>query len=492
MNLSLPYDSEEGRAVAAAITSLMGAAANLASAEIASKLPRIEAAGAIENSSTSGAFPGYSLNSDYFLDVMELHFEASKALAVSAKDVAYSFAAYAIAASANQLWLGAIHLGSSFGFRNSQVTVLAPTGTIGFMMDCDTTGVEPSISIVSYKKLVGGGNLKIVNGAVKAGLSQLGYTEAEIERIVAYIEAQGTIEGAPDLLDAHLPVFDGAFTPTNGVRSIRWQGHVDMMAAVQPFLSGAISKTVNLPNNATVEDIADAYIMAWKKGLKAIAIYRDGSKSAQPVSVTKESTNPSHAVESAPTSLTAAPDLNAPPQARRHRLQDDRMAVTHKFAFGGHEGFLTVGLYGNGQPGEVFIRMSKEGSTISGLMDSFAMMVSVALQHGVPLASICDKLSHTRFEPSGWTGNEIMGYAKSPMDYIGRWLKHRFLDGEQMSLFVASPTAVSQAVASAPTEAAAATPGFGDAPTCGVCGSIMQASGSKCFKCTCGANTGCS
>jgi ribonucleoside-diphosphate reductase alpha chain len=491
MNLGLPYDSEEGRAMAAAITSLMGGAANLASAEIASKLPRLEAAGDLDNFSDTGSFPAYYMNSESFLEVMAMHEEAAGKLGASSRGQSIL-----ISASALYLWREAIQLGKQYGYRNAQVTVLAPTGTIGFLMDCDTTGIEPNMGIVSFKKLVGGGHMTLANGAVTPALSRLGYSEREIAGIIAHIEAQGTIEGAPGLQDAHLPVFDGAFTPANGVRSIRWQGHVDMMAAVQPFLSGAISKTVNLPADASVEDIAAAYTMAWKKGLKAIAIYRDGSKSAQPVSLTRESTNSPVAAEPVQTPTSIVPDLNAPPNAQRHRLQDDRMALTHKFSFGGHEGYLTVGLYPNGQPGEVFIRMSKEGSTISGLMDSFAMIVSVALQHGVPLTSICDKLAHTRFEPSGWTGNEKMGYAKSPMDYIGRWLQHRFLEGEQLDLFV--PTAAAAAVPGATTavsvvpETASANKRFGDAPMCGVCGSLMKNAGS-CFSCpSCGGTSGCS
>jgi ribonucleoside-diphosphate reductase alpha chain len=491
MNLGLPYDSEDGRSVAAAITSLMGGAANLASAEIAAKLPRLEVAGKFDNLSMSGAFPGYSINAESFLEVMGMHEEASYKLVQSS-----SFDASSIAVRANKLWREAIVKGKEKenGFRNAQVTVLAPTGTIGFMLDCDTTGIEPMLAVVSYKKLVGGGVMTIANGAVTSALTRLGYTEAAIKGVVAHIEAQGTIEGAPGLQDAHLAVFDGAFTPTNGVRSIRWQGHVDMMAVVQPFLSGAISKTVNLPNSASVQDIADAYLMAWKKGLKAVAIYRDGSKSAQPLSVTKETTKSSVVAEQPVVAVLA--DLNAPPLAQRHRLQDERASLTHKFAFGGHEGYITVGLYPNGQPGEVFIRMAKEGSTISGLMDSFAMIFSVSLQHGVPLRVICEKLAHTRFEPSGWTGNEKMGYAKSLMDYIGRWLQYRFLEGEQLPLFtfpVSGEVRVGAAAASGDLPEAAAKPMmFGDAPLCGVCGSITKSSGS-CFVCvSCGSTSGCS
>ena len=326
--------------------------------------------------------------------------------------------------------------------------------------------------------------MTLANDAVPAGLSRLGYDQAEIAAIVAHIEAAGTIEGAPGLRDADLAVFDGAFVPTNGVRSIRWEGHVDMMAAAQPFLSGAISKTVNLPNSATVEEIADAYVKAWRSGLKAIAIYRDGSKSAQPVSVTKETTKSLDRAE------VVAEDPNGPPVARRHRLNDDRTAVTHKFSFGGHEGYLTVGLYPNGQPGEIFIRMSKQGSTINGLMETFATQFSVSLQHGVPLEVLCGKMAHTRFEPSGWTGNEKMGYAKSIMDYIGRWLQFRFLEGEQLPLFTTSTPVAGMATTGTKSEAAIPPPQFGDAPLCPACGSATRSSGT-CFVCvSCASSVG--
>jgi ribonucleoside-diphosphate reductase alpha chain len=404
------------------------------------------------------------------LEVVSKHLEASEALAQDAT----TDESRSLAAVAKCLWHDALQSGAVNGFRNAQVTVLAPTGTIGFMMDCSTTGIEPMMGIVVYKKLVGGGYMTLINDEVLAGLTRLGYSGDEIAAIVAHVEAVETIEGAPGLRDADLAVFDGAFVPTKGVRSIRWEGHVDMMAAAQPFLSGAISKTVNLPTSATVEEIAEAYIKAWRSGLKAIAIYRDGSKSAQPISVTKETTKSLDRVD------VPVEDPNGPPVARRHRLNDDRQAVTHKFSFGGHEGYLTVGLYPNGKPGEIFIRMSKQGSTINGLMESFATQFSVSLQHGVPLEVLCGKMAHTRFEPSGWTGNERMGYAQSIMDYIGRWLQFRFLEGVQLPLFAPSTPVAETAVAG--PKPVATVSHSGNAPFCSTCGTECVVTGT-CHMC---------
>ena len=470
MNLGLPYDSADARSMAGAITALMGGAATLASAEIASKMSKLVPAARIENDSTTGSFPGYAMNAVSMLEVVSKHLEASEALAQDAT----TDESRSLAAVAKCLWHDALQSGTVNGFRNAQVTVLAPTGTIGFLMDCSTTGIEPMMGIVVYKKLVGGGYMTLINGAVLAGLTRLGYSGDEIAAIVAHVEAAETIEGAPGLRDADLAVFDGAFVPTKGVRSIRWEGHVDMMAAAQPFLSGAISKTVNLPTSATVEEIAEAYIKAWRSGLKAIAIYRDGSKSAQPISVTKETTKSLDRVD------VPVEDPNGPPVARRHRLNDDRQAVTHKFSFGGHEGYLTVGLYPNGKPGEIFIRMSKQGSTINGLMESFATQFSVSLQHGVPLEVLCGKMAHTRFEPSGWTGNEKMGYAQSIMDYIGRWLQFRFLEGEQLPLFAPSTPVAETAVAG--PKPVAAVSHSGNAPFCSTCGTECVVTGT-CHMC---------
>src|SRR5438067_1568486 len=335
-------------------------------------------------------------------------------------------------------WDEALAHGEKFGYRNAQVTVLAPTGTIGFMMDCDTTGVEPDLALVKYKKLVGGGMIKIVNNTVPAALFKLAYNHDQANAIVSYIDATGTIEGAPNLKDEHLPVFDCSFKPAKGTRSIHYMGHLKMMAAVQPFISGAISKTVNLPESATVEDIMEAYIQSWKQGLKAVAVYRDGCKKSQPLSAAGTATATSKKDDkSSLTSMVPVveEDLNAPPRAVRHKLRDERASITHKFNIAGHEGYITVGLYPNGTPGEIFITMAKEGSTVSGLMDSFALAVSIALQHGVPLKLLCEKFEHTRFEPSGWSNNPDIGFAKSIMDYIFRWLHMRFLTGQQQMLF---------------------------------------------------------
>ena len=386
----------------------------------------------------------------------------------------------------------------SYGYRNSQVTVLAPTGTIGFMMDCDTTGIEPDLALVKYKKLVGGGMIKIVNNTVPAALFKLGYNDAEVNAIVSYIDATGTIEGAPGIKPEHLAVFDCSFKPAKGTRSIHYMGHIKMMAATQPFLSGAISKTVNLPQDCSVDDIAEAYIEslapgpqgrrhlprqlqghpaaqrlrrktdADKKRQRMLDADRAPSRPRQhrsraarrrgrpsrrcssprqgrghrqagartPRSFQPRSTTQLKAIAAAVTAERRLPrQAQAPPRAVRHRLPAERASITHKFGLAGHEGYITVGLYPNGQPGEIFIRMAKEGSTVSGLMDSFATAVSLALQHGVPLKVLCEKFAHTRFEPSGWTGNEQIGYAKSIMDYIFRWIQLRFLSGHQLDLF---------------------------------------------------------
>jgi len=404
MSMGLAYDSVEARQIAAAITSAMTGWAYGTSAELSERLQTLPAAGGASGLMPTGQFPGFSRNRASFLNVIWKHRNAADDL------VANASLPSDLAEAASQSWEEASGAGEAFGFRNAQVTVLAPTGTIGFMMDCDTTGVEPMLGVIVYKKMVGGGNLTLVNSAVGQALVRLGYDHRQIESIKSHIAAEGTIEGAPGIQEEHLAVFDCAFRPAKGNRSIHWRGHIEMMAAVQPFLSGAISKTVNLPAEATVGDIKNAYMTAWKLGLKAVAIYRDGSKSSQPVSVKAESKMSETPVPDAPV------DLSAPPRATRHRLQDERASVTHKFAIAGHEGYITVGLYPNGQPGEIFIRIAKEGSTIAGMMESFGTMVSVGLQHGVPLKVICNKLAHTRFEPSGWTGNEKLGYAKSIMD----------------------------------------------------------------------------
>ncbi len=491
MARGVPYDSPQGRDLAACLTSILTGEAYAQSARIAREV---------------GAFNGYALNRQPMLRVIGKHREA-----------AYNIPTDNIEAdligAARHAWDEAHELGARHGYRNSQATVLAPTGTISFMLDCDTTGVEPDIALVKYKKLVGGGMLKMVNGTVPAALRRLGYGETAIGDIIAYIDANDTIEGAPTLREEDVAVFDCAFTPQNGKRSISWQGHLRMMSAVQPFISGAISKTVNMPNEATVEDIERAYTDGWKLGLKAVAIYRDGSKRSQPLatSIDKTTGHKTQIVE----------------RPLRKRLPVERTALTHKFEVGGHEGYITVGLYEDGTPGEIFLRMAKEGSTVSGLMDSFATAVSLALQYGVPLPALVDKFSHTRFDPQGFTRNPEIPIAKSVMDYIFRWLASRFLPQEErdrlgiirrepdgtasdvadLSDFGTEP-AVAPVVAAAPVAAPAATARKAvtpistlsagafinqeDAPTCSDCGSLMVRNGA-CYKChNCGATSGCS
>ncbi len=493
MARGLAYDSDEGRAFAGAVTAIMGGHAYATSAKIAAD--------------HGGPFSEYEINRDDFLRVMRKHRKAVDEVASPALVPAEMVQA------ARTAWDNAIELGTAHGYRNGQVTVLAPTGTIAFMMDCDTTGIEPDIALVKYKKLVGGGMLKIVNNTVPPALKRLGYGEKQIAEIVQYIDENDTIEGAPGLAEDHLPIFDCAFKPAQGSRSIHWLGHVKMMAACQPFLSGAISKTVNLPTEATVEDIEQAYMEAWKLGLKAIAVYRDGCKRSQPLNTSKNAEK-------------MAKEAAARGSARR-KLPDERQAITHKFSIGGHEGYITVGMFEDGQPGELFVVMAKEGSVVSGLMDSFATAISLALQYGVPLKVLVDKFSHTRFEPSGFTGNPAIPIAKSITDYLFRWMALKFLpaEGEEQAEVAAAPAPVAAAPAPVkPTPApapkaapasvpasvpAAAKAGNGavalgtealtssflnqaDAPPCYVCGSITVRNGA-CYKClNCGATNGCS
>ncbi|MEQ1826366.1 MAG: vitamin B12-dependent ribonucleotide reductase [Pirellula sp.] len=395
MTSGVPYDSSVGHSICGAITALMHGAANLTSAEIAGVV---------------GPFAEYSENAEPMLRVMQMHRNAVEQIDPSGPSY--------LKDAARNVWDKVLEFGGRNGFRNAQATVLAPTGTISFMMDCDTTGVEPDIALVKYKQLAGGGMLKILNRSVSLGLSNLGYSPDQIVDIEKFISEQDTIEGAPHIKDEHLPVFDCAFTPANGTRSIRWQAHVEMMAAAQPFLSGAISKTVNMPNESTVEDIANAYFWGWELGLKAIAIYRDGSKQSQPLSTKSEGKKAEEAA--------AIEKIVYKP--RRERLPDTRNSVTHKFSISGHEGYISVGLYPDGRPGEVFITMAKEGSTIGGLMDSFGTAISISLQYGVPLEVLVNKFSHTRFEPMGHTTNPDIRIAKSLVDYIFRWLGLTFLD----------------------------------------------------------------
>jgi len=543
-----PYDSDAGRDYAACVTAIMCGEAYLQSSRIAEEceplVPAAEAtkknlsetnlgssmtrvatdASSVSRSEASapttiptmpgGACPGWYINREPFLDVIRMH-------RASVNGINKGNVPTALYEASKQCWDEALQQGEKHGYRNSQVTVLAPTGTIGFMMDCDTTGIEPDLALVKYKKLVGGGMIKIVNNTVPTALFKLGYTHEQTDAIVSYIDATGTIEGAPHIKDDDLAVFDCSFKPAKGTRSIHYTGHLRMMAAAQPFISGAISKTVNLPENASVEDIMDAYLQAWKLGLKAVAVYRDGCKKSQPLSAAGTKTAESSArvgTAASAVQVLEEEDLNAPPRAVRHKLQEERASITHKFKVGDHEGYITVGLYPNGEPGELFITMAKEGSTVSGLVDSFALAVSIALQHGVPLKLFCEKFAHTRFEPSGWSGNPDIGYAKSIMDYIFRWLQLRFLTGQQQLLFenlrlkpagaVPSPDGVGDANGSTPqprpenrelrtgsvhaADALSSIVDLGDAPSCSFCGSIMTRNGS-CYRCmSCGSTSGCS
>jgi ribonucleoside-diphosphate reductase alpha chain len=616
MAFGLPYDSDAGRDFAAALTAIMCGQAYLQSSVLAEKAPALISATSLCQQAQyahgglaqrGGACPGFYVNREPFLDVIRMHrAEVNKIGHANSTEPFVTPQLASLIEASKDCWDQALAHGEQHGYRNSQVTVLAPTGTIGFMMDCDTTGIEPDLALIKYKKLVGGGMIKIVNNTVPVALFKLGYTDTQVDSIVSYIDSTGTIEGAPGIKPEHLAVFDCSFKPSKGTRSIHSSGHIKMMAAAQPFLSGAISKTVNLPHDATLDDIIQAYTESWRLGLKAVAVYRDGSKGAQPLNVSDgnkakviknalddEADVDVAASEAADRVLTAMAQGNitplsedlrllegkvsarlevtansvvtaanaftasvanalslgqaaalredpettqGPPRAVRHRLPEERASLTHKFSIAGHEGYITVGLYPNGQPGEIFIKMAKEGSTVSGLMDSFATAVSLSLQHGVPLKVLCEKFAHTRFEPSGWTGNEQIGFAKSIMDYIFRWLQLRFLSGHQLSLFsglaagvqrpVDEPlhettppaggllTETSQGGASGSIEdrglygapetrrsggavfhAADAMKEYldmGDAPSCHTCGAIMVRNGS-CYRCmSCGSTSGCS
>ena len=532
MSRGLAYDSDDGRAFAGALTAIMTGEAYRQSAVIARD--------------HGGAFNDYAINEGPFLRVIGKHRDAAHELDEAA-------APDTLVSEARKVWDEALELGQEHGYRNAQVSVLAPTGTIAFMMDCDTTGIEPDIALIKYKKLVGEGFLKIVNQTVPLALQRLGYTADEVEAIISYIDEFETIEGAPELKPEHLSVFDCAFKPVNGERSIGHMGHLRMMSATQPFLSGAISKTVNMPENATAEDIEDVYLQGWKLGLKAIAIYRDGSKRSQPLSTGKKkdatSTTPS---ADAATGL----ELTGEPKPYRRRLPDERRAITHKYQVAGHEGYITVGLYPDGQPGEIFLKMAKEGSTVSGLMDTLATMTSLALQYGVPLRDLVSKFTHVRFEPSGFTGNPEVPIAKSIVDYIFRWMGSRFLSKDdrdalgimggavvpevpadsspQLGAFDPADGPAESTSAEAPPASSSSSDGAGgarplglgtatsngsgsagassngqavaslgvgqriafsvsaDSPSCMDCGSIMVRNGS-CYKClNCGSTSGCS
>lgn len=514
MSRGLPYDSDEGRAYAAAITAVMTGEAYAQSARIARD--------------HGGPFSGYERNRSAFLRVVNKHRDA-------VSEIQSKYVPSDLYAAAKQAWDEAAELGEDFGYRNAQATVLAPTGTIGFMMDCDTTGVEPDIALVKYKKLVGGGLMKIVNGTVPMALQKLGYTQPEIESIIHYIDEHETIEGAPFLKDEHLPVFDCAFKPANGERSIHYMGHIKMMGATQPFISGAISKTVNVPREATVEEIEKAYIESWRLGAKAISIYRDGSKRTQPLNTSKAQVADTRnakerrqgvPVDGDPQPVTEVREVikevvKVVETPRRRKLPDERASITHKFDVAGHEGYITVGMFEDGTPGEIFLVMAKEGSTISGFADAFAQAISYALQYGVPLQALVDKFSHARFEPSGMTKNPEVRFAKSIVDYIFRWMATKFLSPEAqyragvnmpephddvapepaprvtVAPIAAVPT-VKRSVTSADNDASrprasefAAMRNQEDAPPCSTCGSIMIRSGS-CYKCSnCGTTSGC-
>ncbi|MBN1669769.1 MAG: vitamin B12-dependent ribonucleotide reductase [Kiritimatiellae bacterium] len=467
MSRGIPYDSEQGRAYAAALTALLHGFAYETSAEIAA---------------VKGTFDAYETNRDPMLKVVQRHHDALA-------DVERAACPPALFDAATELWTRVLNAGNRNGFRNAQVTVLAPTGTIGFMMDCDTTGVEPDIALVKYKQLAGGGMMKIVNRSLRPALERLGYGEDEIEGIAKHVDEHDTIEGAPGLKSEHLNVFDCAFKPKNGERCIPYMAHIKMMGAVQPFLSGAISKTINMPTEATVEDVTNAYMEGWRLGLKALAIYRDGSKGVQPVSTGREQPSAAPAAVKGPF---------------RRRMPDTRNSITHKFDIAGHEGYLTVGLYEDGTPGELFITMAKEGSTVGGMMDSFGVAISLCLQYGVPLKELIRKFAHSRFEPSGWTPNKQIQMAKSLVDYIFRWLDLTFPNG---SVHGAAPAPAEARVQAAPAPADAAGAGapdpmtrvdhqfkhfMEDAPVCDQCGAITVRNGA-CYRCyNCGNSMGCS
>ena len=543
MSYGLPYDSDEGRALAGAITAIMTGHAYEQSADISANI---------------GAFPGYRDarcagvaktvardNVESMQGVIQLHREAVEHIQPSAE---FNY----LKTEARKTWDSAIAKGRQHGFRNAQVTVLAPTGTIAFLMDCDTTGVEPDIALVKYKLLAGGGMLKIVNRGVPDALRRLGYGEAAIQSIIAHIEAHDTIEDVEEngktipsgLKPEHLPVFDCAFKAHKGRRSIGYMAHLKMMGAAQPFISGAISKTVNMPSACTVEDIRNTYIEAWKMGLKCVAIYRDGSKRSQPLNTKKTNEGGDKTAAAAAVLVNAAPleqriqelegevtqlrtDAGKP---LRRRLSDTRSALTHKFDIAGHEGYLTVGLFEDGQPGELFITMAKEGSTIGGLMDSIGTLTSMALQYGVPLDALVRKFAHQRFEPSGFTKNPEIRNASSITDYVFRWLALQFIPGYRESLNLSRtqpelampglleeikkkvnrpvpelPLAGDTEVLELKRESGLGqkagyskltlTSSFqnqGDAPTCPICGHVAVRNGA-CYKClNCGESLGCS
>jgi len=482
MSMALPYDSDEGRDVAGAVTALMCGEAYAQSARVAERM---------------GPFPGYAVNREAMIDVIRMHRD-------SMRGINPAHVQPDLLLAAQHSWDDALKLGEEHGFKNSQVTVLAPTGTIGFMMDCDTTGIEPDLALVKYKKLVGGGLIKIVNNTVPQAMIKLGYTPEQTSEIVAYIDKHSTAEGAPHFKAEHLPVFDCSLAPAGGGRSISWTGHVKMMAAAQPFLSGAISKTINMPEESTIEDIMDAYMEAWKLGLKAVAIYRDNSKKSQPLNAGGEKKDSTAVAAAVATSVVVPMQRELFARAQREKMPAERASVTHKFSVGGHEGYITVGLYEDNRPGEVFIKMSKEGSTLSGVMDGLALTISIGLQYGVPLKAFVDKLLNTRFEPGGITANANIRFVSSVLDYIARWLGGRFISTDYLKLNGALPEVIATAPmqttlamppaikASEPSSSRTPSNAHEGAPTCSECGMLMVPNGA-CYKCeNCGSTSGCS
>jgi ribonucleoside-diphosphate reductase alpha chain len=480
MHYGLAYDSDAGRTLAAAVSAFLSAEGYHMSSEVAKRM---------------GPFAGFEKNRSPMLRVMGKHATASEHIALNDPRLT------AFVQAAVDRWHDTAKAGELWGYRNAQISVIAPTGTIGLLMGCDTLGLEPELSLVKTKNLVGGGVLRMVNRTVPDGLSALGYSTEEIRAVTQHIEKTGTIEGAPGLEASDLSVFDCALAPPGGSRTIPPMGHLKMLGAVQPFLSGGASKTINLPNDATVEDIERIYAEAWRLGIKSVALYRDGCKASQPFETGK--------------GRAAAP--TGPRGPARERLPDERKAITHHFSVGGHDGYVTVGLYPDGRPGEVFFRVTKEGSTVNGLMDSLGISMSMALQHGVPLKDLVRKLAHLRFEPAGATNNARIRFAKSIPDYVARWLAIEFLtEDERRSIGLEGPAAEGNGNGHAPVAAPAGKPAPGssqtvkfetrpldafapgsgaaseDAPSCAICGGIMVRSGT-CYACTvCGSTSGCS
>lgn len=469
MSLGLPYDSDEGRAFAAIVTAILTGHAYATSAELAT---------------VKGPFVEYAKNREPMLNVIHMHADALV-------QMDSSLCPPDLYKAAGAIWAKVQKDGAAHGFRNAQVTLLAPTGTIGFMMDCDTTGIEPDLALIKYKQLAGGGLMKLINRTVESGLRKLGYN-GSIERILKYIDEQETIEGSPDLKDEHLPVFDCAFKAKKGVRCISYKAHLKMMAAVQPYLSGAISKTINMPKEAKVNDIVQAYMDGWKMGLKAIAIYRDGSKRTQPLNTSRSDFDGSDKV-------TDSKPNEGPKPTLRARMPATRSSITHKFAIAGHEGYMTVGLYEDGRPGELFITMAKEGSTVGGIMNAFGTAISLCLQYGVPLRALVGKFSHSRFEPSGYTDNPDIPIAKSLVDYIFRWLEFTFSNGATQELAMttkqATPALSEQSATAEMSDAEkmlSQIQNQEDSPVCDQCGHITTRNGA-CYRChNCGNSMGCS